>query len=244
MHKYDEFVTLCRAARCRPPSLYAYFARCLGVVLAPQPELLATRFGRKLLIPSRIDVATAVELHNSAGEQVVVALKFHALEKRVLEDINDEMKARFRHVKRADYSSRYVEGFPYVSRWASPWLSSKLKKLRASTRRRRYDYAANNACVHLSSTTSWLNGKNGWGVQLYVPAGLSITLSGWSRRAVVVDNDQIVVRPCLDVAIHFNHAIVDGAPATRFAAALTDEVESGRILSEFPIVPRARKSSP
>jgi hypothetical protein len=50
------------AARKRPPSLYAYVARCIGEVLRDRKPLVGTRWGKSLLIPSQIDVLAMVEM--------------------------------------------------------------------------------------------------------------------------------------------------------------------------------------
>lgn len=244
MQKYEEFVTRCRQARCRPPSLYAYFSRCLGVVLAPQPELLAVRCGRKLLVPQRIDVNVAFEAKEGGNDAAVGILRFNDLGNRTLRDINDEMKTGLRDAKRADIEAIYRAQTNSSVRLLPPRVKHIAKKLRASLPIVRRQLLSNNACVHLSSTTPWLSGRAGIGLQFFAPRGISITLSGWSRRAVVVENDQIVVRPLLDMAFHFDHNVVDGAPATRFMVAMDNEVSSGRLLSEYPIIPRARKTAP
>lgn len=237
IEKYDEFVRRCRDARCRPPSLYAYFARCLGVVLAAQPEMLAVRHKGKLFIPSRIDALVAVELTAYDGSQSVGVSHFADLGERTLDDIAQEMKARLRNAKRTVVTLDR-EPRRFVPRWAPDWWRDAVERLRDSRPSAQRRRAMENSCIQLSSTTQWMNGKGGWGVQLYNPMALSVTLSGSSRRPVADEKGDIAVHLCLDVALNFNHVLVDGAPATRFIAALIEEVESGRLLSEYPIVPR------
>ena len=53
---------------------------------------------------------------------------------------------------------------------------------------------------------------------------LSVLVGGRSMRPRVVDG-QVVARLILDLTISVDHAIVDGAPAARFAAALTNLIE-------------------
>jgi pyruvate/2-oxoglutarate dehydrogenase complex dihydrolipoamide acyltransferase (E2) component len=38
---------------------------------------------------------------------------------------------------------------------------------------------------------------------------------------------EIVVREYLDITLSFDHDIIDGAPAARFASVLTDFIEAG-----------------
>ena len=58
---------------------------------------------------------------------------------------------------------------------------------------------------------------------------LSILVGGRSSRPRVVDGE-IVARLVLDLTISVDHAIVDGAPAARFAATLVDLLEQPRWL--------------
>ena len=237
IEKYENFVQRCRAARCRPPSLYAYLARCLGVVLSPQPELLAVRVKGKLLIPSRVDALVAVEVSAYDGSQAVASLHFADLGGRPLHDIAEEMKVRLRSAKRTTVQLP-VERRRFVPLWAPSWWRRSVATVRDLRPVAQREYAMRNACVQISSTTQGVNGKGGWGVQLYAPMALSVMVSGSSRRPVATDKGEVAVHSCLDVALSFNHVIVDGAPATRFIAAFVKEVESGRLLDEYPIQPR------
>lgn len=241
---YDEFVSRCRAARCRPPSLYAYMTRCLGVTLAPCPELLASRQGNKLFIPSRVDAMVAVEVEveqqTDTGGSVKTphGIRIKNIGNRSLADISEEMKVRLREAKRtrrpaAIVSSRFAPA-------SSPlWWRTLVKRLRSRHPRVRQAQAREWACIQLSSTSQWMEGRIGWGVRLYSPAAPSVTMAGISRRPVVVGED-IVAHLCLDVVVTFDHMLVDGAPATRFIAALQDEIESGRVLGEYPVAARNR----
>jgi pyruvate/2-oxoglutarate dehydrogenase complex dihydrolipoamide acyltransferase (E2) component len=53
---------------------------------------------------------------------------------------------------------------------------------------------------------------------------LSVLVGGRSLRPRVVDGE-IVPRLVLDVTISVDHAVVDGAPAARFAATLAELIE-------------------
>jgi pyruvate/2-oxoglutarate dehydrogenase complex dihydrolipoamide acyltransferase (E2) component len=55
---------------------------------------------------------------------------------------------------------------------------------------------------------------------------LQISLGGIARKPGVVE-DRMEIREYLSVTISFDHDIVDGAPAARFAQRLKTLVESG-----------------
>jgi len=66
---------------------------------------------------------------------------------------------------------------------------------------------------------------SGWGI----PAPnhtLQITLGGIAQKPGIVE-DRIEAREYLSVTISFDHNIVDGAPAARFAQRLKELIESG-----------------
>lgn len=70
----------------------------------------------------------------------------------------------------------------------------------------------------------------GWGIP--VPNHtLQITLGGIAEKPGVVDG-QIEIREYLSVTISFDHDVVDGAPATRFAQQLKELIEGGYGISE------------
>ena len=236
-----RFMQRCRAARCRPPSVLAYLARCLGQTLASRTELLASQCGRTIYVPSRVDALVAVEVEAENGAPTVRSLRFEDLANRTLDEIAEEMKTRIRQARRAPAPDAII-----VSRFApknAPLLWRRfvqnLRERRPSAKQRR---AQQFACVQLSSTAQWMNGRTAWGMRLYRPPAPSVMLVGQSRRPVAV-GEEVAIHFCLDLTITFDHALVDGAPVTRFIAALCEEIESGRALEEFPIRPRVRRAN-
>jgi len=234
------FTERCRAARCRPPSVLAYLARCLGVTLADRTELLASRWGNKVFVPSRVDAVIAAEVLAYDGSLAVRGLRFEDLGNRDLADIAGEMKVRLREAKRTPMPSPLVAR-RFAPSWAPVWWHRFMHRLRESHPAAKERIAKRNACVQLSSTAQWMEGYAAWGMRLYRPAAPSVMLVGQSRRPVVA-GDEIVPHLCIDLAITFDHVLVDGAPATRFIADLCREIESGRALAEYPIIERRRTS--
>jgi pyruvate/2-oxoglutarate dehydrogenase complex dihydrolipoamide acyltransferase (E2) component len=70
---------------------------------------------------------------------------------------------------------------------------------------------------------------SGWGVAFLPLHTLGLTVGGLAQKPGVVD-DQIVIREYLDLTITFDHDIVDGAPAARFAQRLKASIEGGAAL--------------
>ena len=65
----------------------------------------------------------------------------------------------------------------------------------------------------------------GWGIPV-ANFCLVVTLGGIAEKPGVIDG-RIEIREYLDVTLSFDHDIVDGAPAARFARQFSELVESG-----------------
>ena len=65
----------------------------------------------------------------------------------------------------------------------------------------------------------------GWGIPINDHT-LDLTLGGISEKLGVVDG-HITIREYLYITLSVDHAMVDGAPAARFATRLKELIESG-----------------
>jgi pyruvate/2-oxoglutarate dehydrogenase complex dihydrolipoamide acyltransferase (E2) component len=59
---------------------------------------------------------------------------------------------------------------------------------------------------------------------------LEVVIGGMTQRPRVVDG-QIEARDVLDLTVVIDHNVVDGAPATRFAAQLRELIETAAVIS-------------
>lgn len=92
----------------------------------------------------------------------------------------------------------------------------------------------------ICSSIGMMAGKKGrgfWGIPFLPMHTLGITLGGIQRKPTVVvgkdGTEQIVIHDFLNITLAFDHDVVDGAPATRFAARLVDIIEGGTLLEEL-----------
>jgi pyruvate/2-oxoglutarate dehydrogenase complex dihydrolipoamide acyltransferase (E2) component len=67
--------------------------------------------------------------------------------------------------------------------------------------------------------------RSGWGLGMPVHS-LAVMVGGIAQKPGVVDG-RIEAREYLDLTLSFDHNIVDGAPAARFAQKCADLIESG-----------------
>jgi pyruvate/2-oxoglutarate dehydrogenase complex dihydrolipoamide acyltransferase (E2) component len=59
---------------------------------------------------------------------------------------------------------------------------------------------------------------------------LEVVIGGMTQRPRIVGG-QIEVRDVLDLTVVIDHNVVDGAPATRFAAELRELIETAALIS-------------
>jgi hypothetical protein len=71
----------------------------------------------------------------------------------------------------------------------------------------------------------------GWGIGFLPSHTLGLTVGGIARKPGLCD-DRVEVREYLHLTLSFDHDIVDGAPATRFARRLTELIEAATVLEE------------
>jgi pyruvate/2-oxoglutarate dehydrogenase complex dihydrolipoamide acyltransferase (E2) component len=79
--------------------------------------------------------------------------------------------------------------------------------------------------VAITSVGMFGPGRMGWGLPI-APAPLMLTLGGISEKPMVI-NRRIEPREILCMTISLDHDVVDGAPAARFVARLTELLEAG-----------------
>lgn len=71
---------------------------------------------------------------------------------------------------------------------------------------------------------------SGWGLSVLGGYPLGLTVGGIGERPAFV-NGRLAARELLSLTLSFDHEIVDGAPAARFAAHLKELIEGAHGLS-------------
>ena len=79
--------------------------------------------------------------------------------------------------------------------------------------------------VGITSVGMFAKGHSGWG---FAPImyGLGLIVGGTTRRPVEAEG-RIELREILNLTVMFDHDVIDGAPAARFARRLVELIESG-----------------
>lgn len=220
----DEY----EAGRGERLSFTGYLACCLSRAVAADPSVQAVRKGRhQLAIFDGVDVFLPVE-RDVDGSRVAVPHIVHAADTKSLLQIHREIR-RFQ-TGPAPPGGGMPPVFQAAMAAPGPLPRLLVRLMRAAGRRdpaRRVRAAGTVGITALGMA----GGRGGWGL---APAGQSLLLivGGIAVKPAVVE-DRIEPRDILDLTIAFDHDVIDGAPAARFARRLVDLIESGAGLRDL-----------
>jgi pyruvate/2-oxoglutarate dehydrogenase complex dihydrolipoamide acyltransferase (E2) component len=206
-------------------SFTAFIVTCLGQAVETTRTVHAFQNWRsQLVLFDDVDVNTIIEIEFE-DQKFPLAHVIRAANKRTLRDIHDEIRGIQADPRRGTGSrSRqralsvflslpfFVRQFLYRAVMLNPhWLKKSIGTV--------------------AVTALGMYGKGGgWGLPIPV-YNLTVTLGGIAEKPGVVEG-RIEIREYLSVTLSFNHDIVDGAPAARFAQQFKELIESGYGLPE------------
>ena len=205
-------------------SFTAFVLHCVGAAVAEDRMIHAVRDWRgRLVLFDDVDVNTLIEIELEE-RRFPLAYVVRAVNRRSVRELHDEI----RHVQQNPQRSHGQGTFNAISWYVR--LPSFLRGL---------------AYRVLPLNPRWLKGiggtvsvtavgmfgeGGGWGIPIPLYT-LNLTLGGIATKPAVVDG-QIVPRKMLSVTLSFDHDVVDGAPAARFADRLKGLIEGAFGLEE------------
>lgn len=219
--EFDVSLAVSRIRASDPPvSWTGFVVATMGRAVARHPEVNARRAGGKVLTFDRVDVGVTVE-RQVDGVVHLGAVTVADADRRSAAEITAEL----RRAKQAGLP-RPAAG-PVARRVAQ--LPGPLRRLAFRAAGRRPAVAASfGPAVGVTSLGMFAHG--GWAVPI-PPLTVIATVGGVVDRAVVRDGE-VVVRPMLPVTLSFDHAVVDGAPAGRFAETMRELIETSAALPD------------
>lgn len=204
-------------------SFTGYLALCLARAVEEHPAVQALRKGRaRLVLFDDVDVGIMVE-RTVGDERVVHGAVIRRANHKTLCDIHREIRAAQAAPPQANgRAAAWVQ-----SALLLPWPLSRLAGtlLRAVMRRDPTISAAIAGTVGISSVGMFGKDHGGWGIAPTMhPLDLIVGGTVWKPR---VTAGRIAPRELLSLTLAFDHDVVDGAPAARFARRLVELIESG-----------------
>lgn len=210
-------------------SFTGYLVWCLAQSVAVDKAVQAFRKGRKrLLICDEVDVGMMIERDFGASRAPIGYVVCGAQRKSFL-DIHREIRTV--QSEPAALPEFRLGSMVTVGQWL--WSSSSLVRrlLGAFMRRHPTLIASLIGTVGITSVGMFGKGISGWGIAPMMH-GVDLIVGGVTTQPAVVEG-QIVPREMLNLTVTFDHAIIDGAPATRFVRALVNRIEQADGLDEL-----------
>ena len=176
---------------------------------------------RRLVTFHDVDVVTMIESESGA---VAIPHIIRSANRKTVLKISDEIRYIQARPRSSPQAGRLVKSAPRLPRFVR-LLFFRILKLNPS----RLKQLAGTVVV---TSVGMFGRGGGWGIGFLPTHNLGITVGGISQKPGVKDGD-ILVREILNLTISFDHDIIDGAPAARFANTLTGIIENGSIFENL-----------
>jgi pyruvate/2-oxoglutarate dehydrogenase complex dihydrolipoamide acyltransferase (E2) component len=202
-------------------SFTAFFLSCLGKAIEANRHMHAYRDWRnRVILFDEVDVNTLFEVEVD-GKKTIRPHILRGVNKKTFLELHREIRA-FQQEHQSSQEAKFIDRFVLLPGFARRLF---LRLLFKNPKLVKELYGT----VMVSSVGMFGDGS-GWG--LPVPNHtLQLTLGGMATKPGVWEG-KIEARQILSVTISFDHDVVDGAPAARFAQRLKELVESGYGLCE------------
>jgi pyruvate/2-oxoglutarate dehydrogenase complex dihydrolipoamide acyltransferase (E2) component len=195
-------------------SFTAFIITCLAQAVDENKEVHAYRNWRnQLVIFDDVNVNTMIETE-SGGRKVPIPHIIQAANRRTWREIHQEIRETQQRPARSKEAQ--------FMRWFL-WLPGGVRRLFYGVLTKNPHLIRGYMSSVLVTAVGMFGKGGGWGIPL-ANFPLTVTLGGIAEKPGVVEG-RIEVREYLHVTLSFDHDIIDGAPATRFAQRFRELVE-------------------
>jgi pyruvate/2-oxoglutarate dehydrogenase complex dihydrolipoamide acyltransferase (E2) component len=210
------FIREHKAKTGESPSFTAFIVTCLARAIAKDLRVQAYRNWRnQLIVFDDVDVVTLIEAERGG---VALAHILRAAQTRSVLDIHRELRSIQAQPARSD-QRKWLAGI-------GPRLPAFVRDVFYWTLRKNPHWFKRYAGTCIVTSVGMFGHGGGWGIGFLPMHTIGLTLGGIAQKPGVVDG-QIAIREYLDLTLSFDHDIVDGAPAARFAERLRQLIEGG-----------------
>ena len=197
-------------------SFTAFIAACLGQAIDADRSVHAYRDWRnRLVIFDKADATLGVEVEHD-GQKIPMMHILRAINQRDCFDLHREIRS-IQSNPETSQGMDVIRYFSYLPAFARRMVYRIVERNPRWMKR-------TGGTVGLTSVGMF--GKHsGWGLGMPIHS-LAVMVGGIAQKPGVVEG-RIEVREYLDLTLSFDHNIVDGAPAARFAQRFAELIESG-----------------
>jgi pyruvate/2-oxoglutarate dehydrogenase complex dihydrolipoamide acyltransferase (E2) component len=197
-------------------SFTAFIVKCLAQAIEQDRRVQAYRNWRnQLIVFADVDVVALIEAERAG---VAIPHIIRAANRKSFSEIHAEIRAvqtrPARSEQRSSLLMRFAPRAPSIFRRIFYWLLTKNPQ-----RFKRYS----GTC--LVTSVGMFGQGSGWGLTFLPMHTLGLTVGGIAPKPGVVEG-RIEIREYLNLTVTFDHDVVDGAPAARFAQCLKELLES------------------
>ncbi len=204
-------------------SFTAFVLGCLGQAVDGNRYMHALcNWRNQLVLFDEVDVTTMFEVQ-AGDERFPLAHVIRAVNKRPFREIHDEIRSY--QTARKRQPNPYERLLPLYTLVPGPIRRLVWKALFRSPH-----LAKRNVGTTILTAVGMFGEGGGWGITMPLYT-LGVTLGGIVQRPAWVDG-RLETREYLCVTLSFDHDIVDGGPAARFAQHFKELLESGHGLMD------------
>lgn len=202
-------------------SFTAFLVACVAHAVDEHKHVHAGRDWRgRLVIFDDVDVTTMIEIE-ADGRKTPVGHIIRGANHKTLQQIHDEIRSVQKAQTRSE-AAGYVRQLVRIPRPVRRAMIRAMYRMPALSKKMRGTVVV--------SAVGMFGKRGGWAVTL--PShSLNVVVGGIVAKPGVVDG-QIAIRDYLNLTVAFDHRVVDGAPAARFAVHLQDLIETAHGLPE------------
>lgn len=198
-------------------SFTAFVVACFAQAIEADKRVQARPDWRgRLIMFDEVDVVTLIEAERGG---VAIPHIIRAANRKSFRALHDEIRAVQARPARSEQRSsplmRLAPRTPAIFRQPFYWWLRQ-----DPVRLKQYSGTCTVTSVGMFGRGS------GWGITFLPLHTLGLTVGGIAEKPGVIDG-RIEIREYLDLTVTFDHDVVDGAPAARFAQRLKELLESG-----------------
>ncbi len=198
-------------------SFTAFIVACLARAIDQDRRVQAYQdWRRRLIIFDEVDIVTMIETERGG---VALPHIIRSANRKSFREIHAEIRAvQTRPVRSEQRSSTLMRLAPRVPAILRQMFYPLL--LKSPQRLKRYSGTS------IVTSVGMFGQGSGWGLGFLPMHTLGLTVGGIAPKPGVIEG-RIEIREYLNLTITFDHDVVDGAPAARFAQRLKELLESG-----------------
>jgi pyruvate/2-oxoglutarate dehydrogenase complex dihydrolipoamide acyltransferase (E2) component len=209
----------------REISFTAWIIKAIGDCVARNPLVHALRWKRNALIAFRdVDIAMPVE-RLVDGKGVPLPLLITRVNRKTAQDIHREIQEALE--KPISDEKDFILGPHEFSRVALRTYYSLPQAIRLALWRALFSNpfrARRHSGTVMVTTVNAIGGSSGWILPIRTIHNLALSLGSISRKPWIVDG-HVAIRDIMNLTVSFNHDVIDGMPARRFAQDLIAHIE-------------------